>query len=334
VHVDVPETAVVRHLPEVLALFAGLDLPVRDLATAVFERLSRAEAAVHRMPIDQVHFHEVGALDSIADVVAVCAGFVHLGLTELHCSTLGLGTGHVTSAHGRLPVPVPAVLELLVGVTAVRSGPAPFESTTPTGAALLATLVTTWGPMPEMTVSSMGMGAGSRDTVEVANVLRLVVGEPAAITPTGSALQIDANVDDLDPRVWPTAIARALAVGAHDAWITPITMKKGRPAHTFSVLCSEADAAKMRAVIFAETSTIGVRQFTVTRHVLDRSESTVEVGGQTIRVKAASYADGVVNRSVEWEDVASAAEALGRSTKDVLAAATAAAEEDDASDRA
>jgi uncharacterized protein (DUF111 family) len=138
-------------------------------------------------------------------------------------------------------------------------------------------------------------------------------------------VQIDANVDDLDPRVWPAAIAQALAAGAYDAWVTPITMKKGRPAHTFSVLCAQADAAEIRAVIFAQTSTIGLREYPVARHMLERAESAVQVGGHTIRVKVASYAGDVVNRSVEWDDVAAAADALGRSTRDVLAAATVAA---------
>ena len=324
-HVEAPETSVARRLPDVLALFADLPSGIRDSATAVFERLARAEAAVHGVASDEVHFHEVGALDSIADVVATCAGFAHLGLTELHCSTLSLGNGRTSGAHGPLPVPVPAVLELLTGVTEVRAGPAPFESTTPTGAALLATLVTTWGPMPSMTIRAVGMGAGSKDAAELANVLRLVTGEPVAATPTGTAVQIDANVDDLDPRVWPTAIAQALAAGAHDAWVTPITMKKGRPAHTFSVLCAPADAAEIRAVIFAQTSTIGLREYPVARHMLERAESTVQVGGHTIRVKVASYAGDVVNRSVEWDDVAAAADALGRSTREVLAAATLAA---------
>ncbi len=326
IHVDVPETAVARRLPDVLALLSGLAPPVRDSATAVFERLAAAEATVHRTPIDEVHFHEVGALDSIADVVAACAGFAHLGLSELHCSTLSLGNGQTRGAHGPLPVPAPAVLELLSGVGPVRSGPAPFESATPTGAALLATLVTAWGPMPPMTIAGVGVGAGSKDPDELANVLRLVTGDRAATTGTEPAVQIDANIDDLDPRIWPTAIARALDAGAHDAWVTPISMKKGRPAHTFSVLCAPADAATIRAVVFAQTSTIGVREHAVARHTLARAESTVTVDGETIRVKVASYDGEVVNRSVEWEDVVAAAERLGRSAKDVLAAATAAAE--------
>lgn len=179
VHVDVPETTVIRHLPDVAALFGGLDPAVRVVATTVFERLAAAEAAVHRMPIEQVHFHEVGALDSIADVVGAAAGLVHLDLEMVRCSRLSLGSGATRGAHGPMPVPAPAVLELLAGDVPVQAGPASFESTTPTGAAVLATVVDEWGPLPAMQVKSVGKGAGARDSDEVANVLRLVVGVAA-----------------------------------------------------------------------------------------------------------------------------------------------------------
>lgn len=177
VHVDVPETRTMRHLPEILALFESLDPSVRQSASAVFQRLAEAEASVHQTSIDEVHFHEVGALDSIADVVASCAGIQHLELDAIHCSTLSLGNGNTRGAHGPIPVPVPAVLQIMKGVTAVQAGPAPFESTTPTGAALLAELVDVWGSMPPMTIDTIGMGAGTKDSTEVANVLRVVLGQ-------------------------------------------------------------------------------------------------------------------------------------------------------------
>jgi uncharacterized protein (TIGR00299 family) protein len=179
VHVDVAVETTYRHLPDILELFELLDRPVQALASEVFQRLAAAEADVHQMPIDQVHFHEVGALDSIADVVAGVAGMLHLGLDHVSCSTLSLGSGSTRGAHGPIPVPVPAVLQLMKGISAVQAGPAPFESTTPTGAALLVTLVDTWQPMPAMTIESVGMGAGSKDSHDVANVLRLVVGQAA-----------------------------------------------------------------------------------------------------------------------------------------------------------
>ena len=322
VHIEAPEIATVRHLADILILLEVLDEPVRAIATDVFERLAVAEAAVHQMPIDHVHFHEVGALDSIADVVGVAAAIVDLGLGHLSCSTLSLGRGAGRGAHGPLPVPVPAVLELLEPHVPVQAGEAPFESTTPTGAALLMSTVDSWGNLPAMTVTATGTGAGTRDSDEVANVVRLVIGEPAAATGGEKGVQFEANVDDLDPRVWPEAIAAVLGAGAQDAWVTPITMKKGRPAVTFSALCAPTAAPSVRHAIFRETSTIGLRETLITKHPLDRVETAVEVDGQRIGVKIASHGGVVANRSVEWDDVAAAAHALGRPAKQVLAEAT------------
>lgn len=314
----------VRGLADILALLDVLPAAVRDLATTVFERLARAEAAVHRVAVEEVRFHEVGALDSMADVVGAAAGLVHLDLDAVLCSRLSLGSGTARGAHGPLPVPVPAVLELLAGSGApVRAGPAPLESTTPTGAALLVSVVDEWAELPPMTVEAVGAGAGSADPDELANVLRLVIGEPAASFGQRPALLIEANVDDLDPRAWPEAIASVLAAGAQDAWTTPITMKKGRPAIKFCALCSETDAPQVRAAIFGETSTIGVRETPVVKHELARSQTFVEVRGHRIGVKIACHAGEVVNRSVEWEDVRVAAEALALSAKEVLVLANA-----------
>lgn len=178
VHVDVPEARTMRHLPDILPMFADLDAEVRDLASNVFQRLAEAEAAVHNVSIDQVHFHEVGALDSIADVVGTAAAIVHLGLDQVTCSTLSLGNGYGRGAHGPLPVPVPAVLALLAGDVPVQAGPAPFESTTPTGAAIMVSIVDSWSPMPPMTIVRTGMGAGTKDSVDVVNALRVVLGNP------------------------------------------------------------------------------------------------------------------------------------------------------------
>lgn len=180
VHVEVPSSDRLRHLGDVVALLGVLPGPVRTLATAVFERLARAEASVHGVGVDEVHFHEVGALDSIADVVGTAAALRHLDLDRLGCSVLSLGSGTARSAHGPLPVPVPAVLELVADGVPVQAGPAPFESTTPTGAAVLVEVVDHWGPLPPMHVRRTGVGAGRRDPDEVANVLRLLVGTDAA----------------------------------------------------------------------------------------------------------------------------------------------------------
>jgi uncharacterized protein (TIGR00299 family) protein len=323
-HVDVPETATLRHLPEIVNLLERLDGAAKHRSIATFERLARAEAQVHGTSIHEVHFHEVGALDSIADVVGVCVGFDALGLDELHCSTLSLGSGTTRGAHGPIPVPAPAVLAVLNGIAPIAAGPAPYESTTPTGAALLAEWVTSWGPMPSITLGTTGMGAGTKDTDAVANVCRMLIGQAArsATSGTDTVVQLDANVDDLDPRVWPEAIDAALRAGALDAWVTPIVMKKGRPAHTFSALAPIGSVDAVIETIFRETSTIGIRQHRVDRALLERSESSIDHHGHTIRIKTATRNGDVVNRSLEWDDVVAAATALDASPNDVLRAAS------------
>ena len=326
VHVQVADTAATRTWADVRALLEAAELAeaVRATALDVFARLAASEAAVHRVPVDEVHFHEVGALDAVADVVGAAAGLHALGLQRLTASTVSLGSGTTRGAHGPLPVPAPAVLELLRGVP-VTAGAAPYEMTTPTGAAILATVVDDWGPLPPMTVRATGVGAGGRDPAEVANVLRLVVGEPLDTGP-GTALLLETNVDDLDPRLWPGVLQQLLDVGASDAWLTPVLMKKGRPAHVLSVLCSEPVAGQVRRVVFTETSTIGLREVRVGKTALERTEGAVDVDGCRVRVKTSSYEGVVVTANPEYEDVAAAAVALGRPVKDVLLAAQAAAQ--------
>jgi uncharacterized protein (TIGR00299 family) protein len=290
-------------------------LPEPVLPLEVFRRLAEAEAAVHGIAPDEVHFHEVGALDALADVVGVCAGFRHLGLERVVSSPVSLGSGSTRGAHGPLPVPTPAVLQLLEGAP-VKAGRAPYESTTPTGAALLATLVTDWGQLPPMTLDRTGVGAGSRDPEAVANVLRLLLGTPADTATTAHLLE--ANVDDLDPRLWPGVLQLLLDAGADDAWLTPILMKKGRPAHTLSVLAPPTALPAVRTVVFRETTTMGLRGQTVDKLALERSFTTVEVGGEPIAVKHAWYAGELVTSTPEWEDVARAAGVLGRPAQQVL----------------
>ena len=324
VHVDVTDSTVHRswhHVRELLG-HGTLDAPVRDLALAAFERLAVAEAAVHGYPADEVHFHEVGALDAIADVVGVCAGIVHLGASSVTVSPVAVGSGTVQTAHGVLPVPPPAVAELLRGVP-THAGLVPMELCTPTGAALLTTLATAYGPQPAMTVDAIGVGAGGRDPEGHANVLRLFTGAPAGATTDAGPLLLECNVDDLDPRVWPAVIAALLDAGASDAWLTPILMKKGRPAHTLSALVDGGRAADVRAAIFRQTTTIGLREQPVRKHALAREMVEVEVGGQPVAVKLARHGDVVVNAQPEYDDVVRAAAALGRPVNDVLAEASA-----------
>jgi pyridinium-3,5-bisthiocarboxylic acid mononucleotide nickel chelatase len=307
-----------------LLLGAALPTPVREGALAVFERLAVAEGRVHRMPPEDVHFHEVGALDALADVVGVVAGFEHLRLAELTASPVALGSGSARSAHGVVPIPAPAVLELLAGVPVV-AGPVPAEMCTPTGAALVAELVSEWTPLPAMRVTRVGTGAGGRDPAELPNVVRLVLGEAAA-GGGGGPVVLESNIDDLDPRLWPGVLDALFAAGASDAWLTPIIMKKGRPAHMLSALCRPDALRDVEAALFATTSTIGVRIVPVGKRALERTQASVDVLGGRVGVKVAVDDGRVVNVSVEYEDVAALARELGLPVKEVLRAATAAAE--------
>jgi uncharacterized protein (TIGR00299 family) protein len=335
------EVAVIDRVPErtwrdveQLIGEAGLHEDVRSLAHDVFARLAEAEGRVHGVPATAVHFHEVGALDAIADVVGVCAGVVHLGLRTLVVSPVAVGAGSVASEHGRLPVPAPAVVELLRGLPSY-GGPVDSELCTPTGAALLVTLADAWGPQPAMSVTDVGIGAGARDPAGHANVLRMLVGEQVVSTSStsggspamSSALVIETNVDDLDPRIWPGVIAALLEAGASDAWLTPILMKKGRPAHTLSVLVGVEQAEAVRREVYRQTSTIGLREQRVGKHALDREMASVSVDGHRVSVKIARLGGEVVNVQPEFDDVAEAARALGRPVKDVLAQASALARE-------
>ncbi|MCW2616779.1 MAG: uncharacterized protein JWN08_3773, partial [Frankiales bacterium] len=273
---------------------------------------------------------EVGALDAVADVVGAAAGLHALGLTALTATAVVLGSGTTRGAHGPLPVPAPAVLALLAGAP-VLAGPVAREMTTPTGAALLAATVSGYGPLPLMVLRRSGSGAGGRDPVEVANVLRLVLGDPVDAGPVtaraGTALLLETNVDDLDPRLWPGVLAALLDAGAGDAWLTPILMKKGRPAHQLSVLAPTPLAEAVRRVVFEQTSTLGVREQVVGKRTLERSERTVHVDGRPVRVKLGLLGGEVVNAMPEWDDVAAAAAALGRPAKQVLRDAHAEARE-------
>jgi uncharacterized protein (TIGR00299 family) protein len=333
VEVRAPRSDVVRTWGNIRGLLeqAGLEPPVRDRALDVFARLARAEALAHRVRPDQVHFHEVGALDAIADVVGSCAGLHALDVERAEASAVAVGSGMVRSEHGLLPVPAPAVLSLLSEADApVHSGPAAREMCTPTGAALLAATVTRWGGLPPMRVRATGSGAGGRDLDELPNVLRLVLGEAAdesvaAPPDQDQAIVLEANVDDLDPRLWPAVLAALLEAGASDAWLTPILMKKGRPAHTLSVLTSPRHAADVRRVVFTESSSIGMREHRVGKHALTREMRTVTVDGLDIQVKVARLDGEIANVAPEYDDVAAAAARLGRPVKAVLAAAVAAA---------
>ena len=302
--------------------------PVRRTALRVFERLATVEGEVHGVPTDEVVLHEVGSWDSVADIVGVCAGLHLLGVTDLVAGPVAVGSGSVRTAHGTLPVPVPAVLGLLEGWSAQASGTG--ELATPTGAALVTTLAREEPGMPPMRVERSAAGAGTRDTPGRPNVVRLVLGRPVGPpTAPGGPVEmavLEANVDDLDPRVWPTVLTALLDGGAADAWLVPIVMKKGRPAHTLSVLCSPEAAAPLRDLVLDLTTTLGVRQSSVQRWALERGWADVDVDGATVAVKVSHRHGHLVHATPEFADVEAAAASLSRPVRDVLAAAAAAAQ--------
>jgi len=323
VDVEVAEVAAQRAWRDIRELLAAAPLPppVRDRATDAFARLARAEGAAHGVDPDDVHFHEVGALDAIVDVVGTCAALEVLGVDEVGCSPVATGHGTVAAAHGRLPVPAPATVRLLEGLPVVGVDVG-VELATPTGAALVRTLSSTVGAMPAMTVTASGYGAGGRDLGDRPNVVQAVLGT-APGEGVESLVLLETNVDDVTGEVLAHAIARLLGAGALDAWATPIVMKKGRPAHTVAALAHPAEAPAVAAVLAAETGTLGVRASTVERRAASRTEAVVHVDGHAVGVKVVA---GRVK--AEFDDAAAAAAALGVPVREVLARAEAAHREE------
>jgi uncharacterized protein (TIGR00299 family) protein len=326
-------TGVPRPWREVRALLEGVDLPeaVRARALGAFSRLAIAEGRVHRVDPDEVHFHEVGAIDAIVDVVGVCAGLHLLGVERLVCGTIPQGVGVTAAGHGTIPLPAPAVLELLRGAPTRSSGLA-VELCTPTGAALLAEWADGWGDLPAMVVRAVGYGAGGRDLAEQPNVLRLVIGEPleAATASAEHAILLETTVDDLPGELVPHVLDALRAAGAHDAWAAPVLMKKGRPGLTLTCLGPVETAGALRGILFRETTTLGIRGRVVDRWVLDRTWVEVAVGGEPVRLKVGRLDGEVVNVAPEHEDCVAAARATGLPLKEVHARARAAWQGDDA----
>jgi uncharacterized protein (TIGR00299 family) protein len=316
VHVHAEETSVVRTAAHIQGLVAEARLPerVERRAAAVFGALAEAEGRLHRRPPEQVHFHEVGGIDAIVDVVGTCAALEVLGVDRITCSPISVGLGMVRAAHGHLPNPAPAVVALLEGAP-TRGLDVPVELTTPTGAALMAALAEGFGPMPPLRIEASGFGAGSRDLDDRPNLTQVVLGQadPVAATPGQPVVLLEANVDDATGEVLAHAVAALLEAGAHDAWLTPIVMKKGRPAHTVSALADPALAAQLRAVLAAETGSLGVRGTTLERWPARRTEDRVVVDDLSVRVKVSP---GRVK--AEHDDAAAVARRTGRPLRDVL----------------
>ncbi|HSK32096.1 MAG TPA: nickel pincer cofactor biosynthesis protein LarC [Propionicimonas sp.] len=308
------------------ALLQGSPLPpaVKELALTVFEALAHAEARAHGIDVETVHFHEVGAWDSIADIVGVCAGLVELGVDSVGAGPVGVGSGSIRTAHGEIPIPVPAVLELSRGWQVVAAGSG--ELATPTGMALITTLAEPVAALPACSVVAVGVGAGSRDDPGRPNVVRLIIGAVAEVSGgVDEAWVLESNIDDLDPRLWPGVLSALMDAGADDAWLTPILMKKGRPAHTLHVLVGREALPRLRDRVFDLVPTLGLRETPVTKHVLDRLWVEVQVDGQPVRIKLGHRDGTIVTATPEFGDVAALAAATGASERQVLASANAAA---------
>ena len=339
-HLDLqfPQSESARPWSAIRELLTAADLTeeIREQSLAVFGRLAAAEAAVHGVAVASVHFHEVGGTDALVDIVGCCAALVSLAPEMVTAGPVAVGSGYAQTAHGRIPVPAPAVLDLLANSGAqLLTGPATFEACTPTAAALLTTWVHDWVPGPALVVDRVGVGAGRRDPAEHPNIVRALLGTTARHTETspGAAL-LECNVDDMEPRLWPGALQSLLAAGARDAWLTPIQMKKGRPAFTLHVLCSADRATELAKEVVRQTTTIGLRisgtptsdtATPITKFVAERRIETVTVLETPVRVKVAELDGEVVNVQPEWEDVAAVARGTKVPAKKVLQLAIAAA---------
>lgn len=317
-HVNVTETHAHRHLSHILKLIEKGVLPerARQNAAAVFQRLGEAEAAVHQVPIERVHFHEVGAADSIADIVGACVAFELLGVTSIVSSALNVGSGTAATAHGILPVPAPATAALLANRPIYSDGPA-VELTTPTGAALATTLARDFGALPSLKIAHTGYGAGGRDFPDRANVLRVILGEETGALEATTISILEANIDDLSPQVLAYAMDRLLEKGALDVTLQPIAMKKNRPGTLLRVLARPEDREALAQMIFAETSTLGLRIYTAERRVQARHWVEVETTHGKVRMKVS----GEGAYAPEYEDCRRLAQEAGVSLKEIIAQA-------------
>jgi pyridinium-3,5-bisthiocarboxylic acid mononucleotide nickel chelatase len=318
-HVDGGDSKGHRHLKDILELIgaAALTDRTKQSATAVFQRLGEAEAKVHGIALGKVHFHEVGAVDSICDIVGACAAFDLLNVDAIHSSPLNVGSGTVNTEHGVLPVPAPATAELLTGKPIYARGPS-VELTTPTGAAIAVTLAAGFGAMPAMIVSSTGYGAGDKDFEEHANVLRVLIGETSGAVESTTVDVLEANIDDSSPQVLGYAMERLLEAGALDVTLEYVLMKKNRPGTLIRVIATPEDRERLAKVMFAETTTLGLRIYSAERRVKARRVQEVDTQHGKVKIKIAD--DG--SFSPEYEDCRTLARATGVPLKDILAAAS------------
>ncbi|MGA3189620.1 MAG: nickel pincer cofactor biosynthesis protein LarC [Bryobacteraceae bacterium] len=310
-----------RHLSHILSIIdrSGISPRAKHDAATVFQRLAEAESSVHGVSIEKVHFHEVGAADSIADIVGACVAFDLLHVDEIRSSAINVGSGTVLTEHGVLPIPAPATANLLAGKPIYARGPA-MELTTPTGAAIAATLSSGFGPMPPMRISSIGHGAGDRDFKESPNVLRVLIGERTGAPESTTVSVIEANIDDSSPQVLGYALERLMEAGALDASLSPLQMKKNRPGSLLRVIARPQDQETLAQLVFSETSTLGLRIYSAERRIEERRIVVVETKFGKLRVKVSGHG----SFAPEYDDCREIASRTGTPLPEVLAAAQAA----------
>lgn len=337
--VKIPHEHVHRHLHHIEAIIGNSTIAesVKSRAIAVFTRLAKAEAKIHGIDVQKVHFHEVGAMDAIIDVVGSCIAFEMLEIERFACSKIHVGSGFAEMAHGKFPVPPPAVAELLTGIP-IYSTEIDGELITPTGAAIIATVCDSYGQIPEMSVEQTAYGAGTRQYEKFPNVLRLILGESQEKNEPTTIYEhltlIETNIDDLSPQILGFVMERSFELGALDCWFTPIQMKKNRPATMISILCEAEKKDVLTRLLYTETTTIGVRIKRVERECLDREIVTVSTEFGNIDVKIARLKGKIVNSMPEYENVKGAAIEYGVPFKTVREAALAKLAEKEASNTA
>lgn len=303
---------------------SGLSAGVKSRSIQIFEKLAEAEARVHGSSLDQVHFHEVGAVDSIVDIVGAAIGFERLGVEKYLSSPLRVGFGWVKAAHGAMPIPAPGTAELLRGIP-VYAGDSEGEYVTPTGAAMVAALCDAFGAMPLMQIEKLGYGAGTRDPEGFPNVLRLALGEVQETLPKAEKIiVIETNIDDMNPQAYGFVMERAFALGALDVFITPVQMKKDRPGVMLTLLCEAQDFDTLTQLLLSETTTLGVRYYEAQRRTLERRFETVETAYGAVRIKVAGHQNRSLHVQPEYEDCAKLAHEHGVSLIEVQQAANAA----------
>jgi len=311
-----------RTLADIYALVdaSSLSADARARAKAMFERLAVAEAEIHQMSVDDVHLHEVGALDSIIDIVGIAFAMEWIGADRVVCSPLNVGGGMVHAAHGHFPVPAPATVKLL-GRAPVYSGAVQKELVTPTGALIATTFASGFGPIPAMTIERVGYGAGDRDEPSTPNVLRVLIGEEAAATPGDRVTVVECEIDDMNPQIFGVVMDKLYAAGALEVFYVPVQMKKNRPGTLLTAIAPPDKRTAVTDAIFAETTTIGLRHYEVERECLTREIVAVDTPLGPVRFKIASRNGRVLNASPEFDDCAALAAKHNRSVKDVQAIA-------------